>query len=965
MSSHLSSSRASIAGSAASQTPWVLEGVLVLRSSKNSRYRASRKKDRSSARHPHDGQEEKRPALRERASWRNIKALGTALASQPVATAQWRRSKLKLTETLHPYSHSTAMLALRYEDASDEIVLYINHCNSTDIRVVDPSLFDHPNCIGIYNNSLKNNAEHVFIRFPSPESFRYWFALLRAFAIPEVYGAGAAPSPQGGTYRVTRSVEIEIQHGRNIGTGLVQTLSAARKANPSDLTVYGTVGFGGGAHPSPLPHLNVGNQKRSHDPFQPPSLREQSEIDTSSGADVFCEVELGGDVCARSSTRRSSRTMEKSIHGETPWAWHVWNEKFHLSDLPPFSELSSNDGDSIDHGTLRINVYRAAKQRQSNPMSFGSGNKKMPFSSPNLMTSPSFSQHLLSPASSSASFSPDSPSSQGSSGAQPTPIGSVTISLQTIRRNEWCDGYYPVMSTTQSGPPGSNHVGDLMLNIKCQEDVIVPLDRYQNLIQFLRTNNSFSLIPDIVERTETLIRPETQVRMDAASKFVDLSLAGGSLIEDLCQAVQEELVEAGPQILFRSGSPCAAALQQAMFRLGDSFLKLSLRAPLRRFLSEPRPSDESVDDFPQLLQDIWGSIYQNRHECPDDLRILFSRIRAQVNARFPYSAQSGHENIPLQSITSLCFLRFFSPVILSPGMFGLIPGSLTPRIEKKLKDVSRVIQATANFKDPSKMVNSDEATRKFMIENTGAMREYLEVVSSMPSGGLPTSTVPWGNLPGMNQQALDSKLKKLPVLHRESIPSHPSMIDYPRHLASLSSTIVSLARWPRGVRDLTSKAPTGVLARARTAAAVAPSDGFLKCASICFAIQTDTLTAVMMLNPQESDDADSSVSRLADLSIASAFTGAGTSHTSATGMVFAPRIRDDDDPFTRSPVSSQPFPLLSESPQIIALDIAGDNCRIRGKRVTAALVVSLNSRFVWPCHHFTIYPTFLMRASSL
>ncbi|SRR5258708_38721949 len=57
-----------------------------------------------------------------------------------------------------------------------------------------------------------------------------------------------------------------------------------------------------------------------------------------------------------------------------------------------------------------------------------------------------------------------------------------------------------------------------------------------------------------------------------------------------------------------------------------------------------------------------------------DLRCLFSRIIQQVETRFPNSAQSGSEYLPLQSITSLCFLRFFVPAIMNPGMFGLVHG---------------------------------------------------------------------------------------------------------------------------------------------------------------------------------------------------------------------------------------------------------------------------------------------------
>ena len=120
------------------RTPWVLDDVLVLRSSTNSRYRGSQKKDRSGTRH--DGQDDRKIPLRgkvstsnrsslqssysvlfiEKASWRSIKALGIS-SPPPPATAQWRRAKLMLNESLHLHSHSSAMLTVRYDDVCKQV----------------------------------------------------------------------------------------------------------------------------------------------------------------------------------------------------------------------------------------------------------------------------------------------------------------------------------------------------------------------------------------------------------------------------------------------------------------------------------------------------------------------------------------------------------------------------------------------------------------------------------------------------------------------------------------------------------------------------------------------------------------------------------------------------------------------------------------------------------------------------
>ena len=106
----------------------------------------------------------------------------------------------------------------------------------------------------------------------------------------------------------------------------------------------------------------------------------------------------------------------------------------------------------------------------------------------------------------------------------------------------------------------------------------------------------------------------------------------------------------------------------------------------------------------------------------------------------------------------------------------------------------------------------------------------------------------------LDHHALVSKIEQLPVLHRESIPLNSCMIDYPRQLASLASSIVSYARWPRGVRDLPIK--QSKVKTATTAVTQTGGGGFLECAAICFAIETGTLTAVVMLNPEVNEESE-------------------------------------------------------------------------------------------------------------
>lgn len=57
-----------------------------------------------------------------------------------------------------------------------------------------------------------------------------------------------------------------------------------------------------------------------------------------------------------------------------------------------------------------------------------------------------------------------------------------------------------------------------------------------------------------------------------------------------------------------------------------------------------------------------------------EMRMLFAHIRRQVERR--YRVDDHHKELPWQSVSAFCFLRFIVPAILHPHLFGLWAGKL-------------------------------------------------------------------------------------------------------------------------------------------------------------------------------------------------------------------------------------------------------------------------------------------------
>ncbi|GAA6059021.1 hypothetical protein JCM10212_001246 [Sporobolomyces blumeae] len=268
---------------------------------------------------------------------------------------------------------------------SDKIVIhsiYLPSYNRTDVRPVDHTLFGRPNCVSISHrsaspatpqrtsfqsqpmapslsaDSTRPLEDPVYLCFPSVVATQVWLVMAHCFARPEYYLASGAATPRplkkgrssdpswpssdegdvtdheraselDKSCRIYRRLHLAINEGRSLGEAMTESTRPGAKTSwdrpgmyregsgPGDASTSTDLRSPGSVD-SPSKSINMASAL--------PNSRSRTGgdgKDDQSGVEWFCEIEMDGEVVARTALRK----------GHSPF----WNETFTFSDLPPFT----------------------------------------------------------------------------------------------------------------------------------------------------------------------------------------------------------------------------------------------------------------------------------------------------------------------------------------------------------------------------------------------------------------------------------------------------------------------------------------------------------------------------------------------------------------------------------------------------------------------------------------------------
>ncbi|KIJ68451.1 hypothetical protein HYDPIDRAFT_46759, partial [Hydnomerulius pinastri MD-312] len=389
---------------------------------------------------------------------------------------------------------------------------------------------------------------------------------------------------------------------------------------------------------------------------------------------------------------------------------------------------------------------------------------------------------------------------------KPILLGSIRIALTNFRRSEDVEGWFPV--TQSSGVLTGVQVGDIRMKVKVDEEIILPHSSYSGMLTVLHTRNVLNWMNDFERKLQLRTLSEQLMR---------IAIAKNVLVEHITEYADRE-VDGTPgshNTLFRGNTIFTKTMELAMAFYGRAFLEASIGKIIRQLCSEkiaievdpnrggksPKDVERGIEQLVEWCQAIWDSIYANRGNCPHEMRRLFEHVRKLVENRYKKKDAQDTQNreLPWQSVSAFCFLRFIVPAILHPHLFGLTPGLPSTTVQRSLTLIAKVIQSLANLNATVQKEDYMRGLKDFLQQNLPAMVDYILVVSTP----LPDTYSSHSGHPAFSHQRLNvvNSLHQrgaiMPILDREAIPLLPHILDIPRHLACISSSLIRGARFAR------------------------------------------------------------------------------------------------------------------------------------------------------------------------
>jgi hypothetical protein len=239
---------------------------------------------------------------------------------------------------------------------------------------------------------------------------------------------------------------------------------------------------------------------------------------------------------------------------------------------------------------------------------------------------------------------------------------------------------------------------------------------------------------------DVVVSPSEKARFAVLCNIlVDFFESQGLSVKLLCWAITREIrqqVDASQGTLFRGSTIATQIIHAFLKNVGASYLK-TLTAEVLSEISavnnsfEVNPisgvSNNEIQQNVALLISIAKKfvavLHANIDSCPLALRVVLSHVKYEVSRKYPMLCRV--------ILSSILFLRFICPALVSPEEYNLVPNALRPNTKRGLVLLSKVMQNVANGIEFRQTEQHMQRFNSFIVENRRSLAEILDKLSDI------------------------------------------------------------------------------------------------------------------------------------------------------------------------------------------------------------------------------------------
>lgn len=129
----------------------------------------------------------------------------------------------------------------------------------------------------------------------------------------------------------------------------------------------------------------------------------------------------------------------------------------------------------------------------------------------------------------------------------------------------------------------------------------------------------------------------------------------------------------------------------------------------------------------QFTTELWELISVSANRLPLELRAILKYVRAVTEDRYGDFLRT----VNYTSVSGFLFLRFICPAILNPKLFGLLRDNPRSRAQRTLTLIAKGIQALANLSSFGKKESWMEHMNKFLGQQRQSFKDFIDHVCSV------------------------------------------------------------------------------------------------------------------------------------------------------------------------------------------------------------------------------------------